>query len=88
MALVKCPECGRDVSDQAAACPGCGYALRVQVVQPKDPGKPLALAGIAVFAVGVAWLYFAHAQGAETGWGLLLAMVGAGLAIFARLRSA
>ncbi len=24
MALVTCPECGREISDQAAACPGCG----------------------------------------------------------------
>ena len=24
MALIKCPECGRQVSDKARACPGCG----------------------------------------------------------------
>jgi len=24
MALIKCSECGRDISDKAAACPGCG----------------------------------------------------------------
>jgi len=24
MALLKCPDCGREVSDKAAACPGCG----------------------------------------------------------------
>lgn len=29
MALVKCPECGReDVSDTAEACPNCGFAIR------------------------------------------------------------
>ncbi len=28
MALIKCPECGRQVSDQAAACPECGYPIR------------------------------------------------------------
>ncbi len=27
MALIKCPECKADVSDNAAACPKCGYAL-------------------------------------------------------------
>ena len=26
MALIKCPECGRQISDKAKACPGCGYA--------------------------------------------------------------
>ena len=27
MAIVKCPDCGREVSDRAAACPGCGYPI-------------------------------------------------------------
>ena len=28
MALIKCRECGKDVSDSATACPNCGYPLR------------------------------------------------------------
>lgn len=28
MALVKCPECGKMVSDSAEACPDCGYAVK------------------------------------------------------------
>jgi hypothetical protein len=28
MALVKCPECSKDISDQAVCCPSCGYRLR------------------------------------------------------------
>jgi len=27
MALIKCPECGREVSREAAACPQCGYPV-------------------------------------------------------------
>lgn len=27
MALTKCPECSRDVSDRAPACPGCGFPV-------------------------------------------------------------
>ena len=27
MALIKCPECEREVSDAAVACPGCGYPI-------------------------------------------------------------
>ena len=27
MALIKCPECGKDVSDKAASCPFCGFAV-------------------------------------------------------------
>ena len=28
MALMKCPECGREVSDCALACPQCGYPIK------------------------------------------------------------
>ena len=28
MALIKCPECGKEVSNMAAACPNCGYGIR------------------------------------------------------------
>ena len=24
MALIKCSECGREISDKAVSCPGCG----------------------------------------------------------------
>lgn len=24
MALIRCPECGREISDKAVSCPGCG----------------------------------------------------------------
>lgn len=28
MALIKCPECGKEVSDKAAACPQCAYPIK------------------------------------------------------------
>lgn len=27
MAMIKCPECGKMVSDRASVCPGCGYPI-------------------------------------------------------------
>lgn len=27
MALIKCPECGREISDKAYSCPQCGYPI-------------------------------------------------------------
>lgn len=29
MALIKCPECGNEVSDKAASCPRCGCPINV-----------------------------------------------------------
>ena len=31
MALVNCPECGREISDQAVACPHCGFPMKDSV---------------------------------------------------------
>ena len=44
MALIHCPECGREVSDLAAACVHCGYPLRTASLPARyalilaDPG--------------------------------------------------
>ena len=27
MALIKCPECGKEISDKAQICPGCGIKI-------------------------------------------------------------
>lgn len=27
MALIKCPECGKEISDKANSCPNCGYPI-------------------------------------------------------------
>lgn len=37
MALIKCPECGKDVSDTAKSCIHCGYVLKEDIVaQPQS----------------------------------------------------
>lgn len=48
MALIRCQECGKEISDRAAACPGCGCpveqtlpAARITAsVTPSDGGRP------------------------------------------------
>lgn len=30
MALIKCPECGREISDTVKACPGCGVVINAE----------------------------------------------------------
>lgn len=45
MALIKCPQCNRQVSDKAPACPQCGYPV-AQVLSPTVPSAN----------VGAVWL--------------------------------
>lgn len=30
MALIACAECGKEISDKAAACPGCGAPVKTR----------------------------------------------------------
>ena len=36
MALIKCPECGKEFSDKAPACPNCGYPIEYVVPESKN----------------------------------------------------
>lgn len=36
MALIKCPECGKEVSDKAVACPNCGLGIREYFEEEKQ----------------------------------------------------
>lgn len=37
--LITCPECGREISDKAQACPGCGYPISGITIAPKKRAK-------------------------------------------------
>lgn len=38
MALIKCPECGKEVSDKAEVCIHCGYPLKLQEAAKEEDG--------------------------------------------------
>lgn len=38
MALIKCPECGKEVSDKAEVCIHCGYPLKPQEAAKEEDG--------------------------------------------------
>ena len=40
MALIKCPECGQEVSDKAPTCPHCGVQIAGKLVPPPVPFQP------------------------------------------------
>ena len=37
MAIMRCPECGKEISDSAPQCPGCGYARQPPPLRPPGP---------------------------------------------------
>lgn len=41
MALIKCEECGKEISDRAVACPNCGCPVehKKQIVKKNFPHK-------------------------------------------------
>ena len=36
MALIKCPECGKEISNQTKSCPHCGYRLNSMSLEEKS----------------------------------------------------
>ncbi len=56
MALIKCQECGKEISDTAEACPHCGFSSRSENKKKahrlKDLGAALAIGGAAAASVG------------------------------------
>jgi hypothetical protein len=69
MTLIACPECAREISDQAATCPGCGLSIASQASArsnstPKRPVtieetgkkyKKQMLLSAAMMCAGVVW---------------------------------
>lgn len=64
MALINCPECGKEISDKAESCPNCGYVLVKKIDEPPKNllkekqshpilGIPLVLLGIVCFLFGL-----------------------------------
>jgi len=59
MALIRCPECGREISDRAPACIHCGFPLSEmkaanplkKVVIPCCEGKPFLLNALSVVRI-------------------------------------
>lgn len=57
MALIKCPECQKEVSDSAPTCPHCGIAIAKKQVRKKKPVQkkkqaPGLLGWIGIIVVG------------------------------------
>ncbi len=63
MALVSCEECGKQISDQAVACPNCGDPRRsvlahgpISITVPKSRSMAVLLAML-FGGIGIHWFY-------------------------------
>ena len=36
MALIKCPKCGKEISDKAKQCVGCGWKVNLGMLNTKE----------------------------------------------------
>lgn len=61
MAMINCPECGKNISEKAFSCPNCGYPLNENAVdtkisiRSKMPGRGLGIAGMIMGILGVVY---------------------------------
>jgi DNA-directed RNA polymerase subunit RPC12/RpoP len=62
MALIKCHECGNEVSDQAQACPKCGAPVIARIRrQQKNVLIELGIRIVLAVVIGVTfWLMWKH----------------------------
>ena len=97
MALINCAECGKEISDQAMACPSCGAPVRPTDKQPPRPAAPalgIAATGLGLGAVVMPYfaaVFFVPAslicgviayRRGQTGWGAAGVLLGLlGLAV-------
>jgi hypothetical protein len=63
MALKQCPECGRDVSTEAASCPGCGHPIRPVASEFRAFRKRGLLTSVIICSVGIPVLVVGIAGG-------------------------
>lgn len=65
MALIKCPECGKEVSDTAKACPNCGYDIQeylrkenIHKIDNQPMDKSVIIKIVAIMAIFIGILVF------------------------------
>lgn len=69
MALINCPECGKEISDSSEKCIHCGYPLKPNAEKPKKKGKIgliIAFLAIVVIVAVVVVIVFGKGAGKQT----------------------
>jgi len=73
MALINCPECQKEVSDQAVNCPNCGFQIQKHLIQQRQkiqieqshqdsllqmPKKPIIQKGTAIVLIVLGFILY------------------------------
>jgi hypothetical protein len=58
MALLKCDDCGHDVSDAAAACPHCGRPTKAALKQTISEANVDVSVGLMQMTIGIGLIVF------------------------------
>ncbi len=95
MALIRCPECGNQVSTVAASCPQCGapvasWNIQTPLATIQRTSKPLKLQGclsMLLLCFGIAVFVTASSSAPAVGsMGIFLAIIGAIWVVITRIR--
>ena len=76
--LVRCRECGKEVSDKASSCPGCGAPMTgVQTIEQTSKGlkAQLLISGI-IFTLGLMSSCSGTKDGGSSAVSVMVALVG------------
>lgn len=92
MPLTTCPDCSREVSERAAACPGCGAPMQSIAPSPALPNPAPVLIeqtdkkwkGLQVYGYLSGFIGLLLLISSEKGLGALALLVGLVMVIFAR----
>lgn len=64
MAMIKCPECGKEISDKANSCPNCGYTFIKNINESKRKQRKMfnekVTSNFTVALLIIALFYFAQ----------------------------
>lgn len=57
MALTNCPECKKQISDQAKTCPDCGFPIKIQTTEFKHPSTAFRMIKWVFIALFLVFLF-------------------------------